>query len=231
MVYDRVTINHRNLTHVADTPNYTSALAPYFIAGSETLREFLERRQRELSQQVSALRGQISPMERELLEIKMALEALPPPPPDLSGLGVAVAGPTGGVAGMFDTLAEVGRRSAGVAGNALQGPTGPTGPPAYWAMTIKQLVVQAFLDHFKDGASPAEIRDFISNAYGRSIEAASLRPQMHRLKAAGVLEQSSNALQDKWMLTKKHRHLYTMYDHPTSRASMKELQDDPDAME
>ena len=36
-------------------------------------------------------------------------------------------------------------------------------------LTIKQLVFRAFRDHFVEGASVSELREFIQNAYGRTI--------------------------------------------------------------
>ena len=59
-------------------------------------------------------------------------------------------------------------------------------------MTIKKLVIQALLDHLKMGANAALMRDFIRDAYGRKIEPSSLRPQLHRLKADGVLTHDSS---------------------------------------
>lgn len=73
----------------------------------------------------------------------------------------------------------------------------------YAHMTIKQMVVQALLDHFPKGASAAEIREYIRDGYGREVDPSSLRPQMHRLKAAGVL--LHYAADDVWNLPKKVR--------------------------
>jgi hypothetical protein len=51
-----------------------------------------------------------------------------------------------------------------------------------------------------------------------------MRPQMHRLKADGILGQ--DALTDTWDFQDSKRRQYTMYDHPSSRAAMEELKDD-----
>jgi hypothetical protein len=48
---------------------------------------------------------------------------------------------------------------------------------------------------------------------------------MHRLKADGVLTHNDSA--EIWDLDSTKRRLYSMYNHPSSRAAMKELQDDP----
>jgi hypothetical protein len=204
--------------------NFTNTLMPFF-AGGESLRDFLVRRERELTHQVAALRGQIAPMEKELSEIKLAIDALPPALSDLSGFAIQNHDRvgqlvTGGLTSLpaWGKLAEMGRLPECSNNPALR----------YQNMTIKELVVQSLLDQFRAGASAVEIREFIRNAYGRDIEAASLRPQIHRLKAAGILEPGINALMDTWNLTKKARAMYSMYDHPTSRKTMKELQDDPE---
>src|SRR5205807_5350620 len=90
--------------------------------------------------------------------------------------------------------------------------------PRYQTMTQKELVVQAILDNFKNGGTAAEIRDFIRDAYGIVIAPSSLRPQMHRLKADGVLTHDPST--DTWNLVPDKRVGYALYDHPTSRAAM-----------
>jgi hypothetical protein len=96
----------------------------------------------------------------------------------------------------------------------------------YERMTIKELVIQSLIDHFPEGAKVGDIRKFIKEGYGRDVDQGSLRPQMHRLKADGVLEQDS-VNGEIWNLIPRKRLAYAMYDHPTSRAAMKELQDEP----
>jgi len=92
----------------------------------------------------------------------------------------------------------------------------------YERMTIKELVIQALIDHFPNGGRISEIHKFMKDGYGRDVEPASLRPQMHRLKADEVLFQVG----DVWNLNTTRRQLYMKYDHPTSRAHMRELQDE-----
>ena len=71
--------------------------------------------------------------------------------------------------------------------NALARVIGHPNAARYAHMTIKQMVVQALFDHFPVGATAAQIREYIKDGYGRAVEPASLRPQMHRLKADRVL--------------------------------------------
>jgi hypothetical protein len=95
----------------------------------------------------------------------------------------------------------------------------------YEQMTIKELVIQALVDHFPEGARANDIRKFIKEGYGRDVEQASFRPQLHRLKTDEILFFRPET--ETWNLHQRKRQLYGMYNHPTSRAAMKELKDDP----
>jgi len=195
---------------------YANALTK-FMEEPESLRSFLERRKRELAAQVAALRGQIGPKEQELAEIELVIAALPP-----IGLLPQTSPPRG-------LLGNVEAEALSLLAFYNDTPLVLEMAARYQKMTIKELVVQAFLDHFPNGATAAQIRDFIRDAYGRDIEASSLRPQMHRLKSAGRL--LFNPEGDIWNLDPRARLLYSRYDHPTSRKAMKELQDEPAAEE
>jgi hypothetical protein len=198
---------------------FSDTFAAPFGEQPGTLRGFLSSRKRELTSQVAALKGQILPLERELREIEIAIEALPPPAPtSLSDAALNYPINQGlSSAKMTFGLAELGR----------------TVHERFKSMTIKELVVQALLDAFPNGASPAQIRDFIRDAYGREVEPASLRPQLHRLKSDGKLMVVTFGSGDTmWNLLPKARLLYSKYDHPTSRLAMKELlQDEPPAFD
>ena len=198
----------------------------------ETTAQFLYRRRRELAAQISALRGQLAPKEAELAQIDQML---------------ALADPRGAVAAKFDvppqsssvpyaTQLEQFLEPLDLGGSQLEALSELTKSgtplalaaaaqrydPKFARMTIKELVVQAIVDHFPNGGKSADIREFIRNGYGREIDQASLRPQMHRLKADTILTQDGEI----WNLDLHKRTLYAMYDHPTSRAAMKELQDE-----
>jgi hypothetical protein len=171
-------------------------------AREETTNQFLERREKELVAQIAAIRGQLAPKEAELLQIQRMKAALKLEA-DLNG---AITSPP-----YTEHLARV------VGGQPI---------PPYGAMTIKELTVQALLDHFPKGGTAAQIRDFVRDAYNRTIEASSLRPQLHRLKSDGKLEHSAS--EDTWNLTKSARRAYTWYASPTAKRGTQELQDDPD---
>jgi hypothetical protein len=66
---------------------------------------------------------------------------------------------------------------------------------AYGGKTIKELTLQALL-HFPDGGTAAAIRNFIRDAYDRTIDPARVRAQMRRLKADSIL--LHDPLTDTW---------------------------------
>jgi hypothetical protein len=177
----------------------------------ETLYAFLARRDRELTHQIAALKGQIAQLTGQLAQRERELDKVRKTSSDF--VEIESADPVERHRG-YVRLGELG---------------GSAGTPAlserYAEMTIKELVIQALLDHYTNGATTIEIRDFIQDAYGRDIMPSSLRPQMHRLKADGILSQDPTA--DKWNFTKGKRGRYKMYDHPSSRKALKELRDEP----
>jgi hypothetical protein len=175
----------------------------------ETLYSFLLRRERELTHRIAALQGQLTPLERELAEIKRTSGAVQ----------ASIHGQPAAVSLEMSVGLALGNKS-----NVAIGVMPADIVERFAAMTIKELVIQALLDAFPNGGTPVQIREFISNAYAREIEPSSLRPQMHRLKADGVLGQDPTG--DIWNFRDGKRLQYAMFDHPTSRAGMKELQDD-----
>jgi hypothetical protein len=156
---------------------------------NETLREFIERREKELRHHEAALEAQLNIIKAELNELATAK----------NGLGQA----------------QVTREEKEIFNFAMAPGT-----------TIKELAIQALLDRFTKGGTLTEIRDFIRDAYGRTVAPSSLRTQMHRLKEAGVLGQEPST--DTWNFQDGKRSLYSMYNHPSSRRAMRELKDDPE---
>lgn len=206
----------------------------------ETAHSFLQRRRRELEAQISALKGQLVPKQDELAQIDKMLTAAGPPP----AVAPALPQRNDNAAVQFDYAAAAQSlqpflESAIPSAEAMEKMRGAleawessqtkailrsmTDPISrFTAMTIKELVVQAIIDHFPNGGKISDIREFIRNGYGREIDQASLRPQMHRLKADGVLIQEGEI----WNMERRKRGLYAMYDHRTSRTAMRELKDD-----
>jgi hypothetical protein len=184
---------------------------------NETLEQFIERREKELLARVSALRGQLYPAEAELAQIQNMKAAI-----GQRSEGVNLLLPQRN----YNSLVEPALGVAPPTDLSFLAALHPGSPLSsrFASATIKELVIQALLDGFPNGATMMEIRDFIRAGYGREIQPSSLRPQMHRLKADEVLGQDPST--DTWNFRDGKRHLYAMYDHPTSRRAMIELQDD-----
>ncbi len=204
----------------------------------ETTAQFLQRRRAELSAQISALKGQLGPKEAELEQIDKMLGLLGLAATEFPWTRNALTGDYVSPLRPFldnpgaNALMRDSALSASAAdfmtpvSHVFDGAPGAPDPADRSTMTIKQAVVQALIDHFPNGARTVELRNFMKAGYGKEVEQSSLRPQLHRLKADGVL--SFDQENQTWNLHPRKRMLYTMYDHPTSRAAMKELQDEPE---
>jgi hypothetical protein len=174
----------------------------------EPLWVYLERRERELLNLSAALRGDLKAVEDELAHVQSAKR-------QIGNLGSADQARFGG------STTRLGQVTApNVLAPYKLNPDDAT-------PTIKQLVMKALLTQFdQQGATPTEIRQFIHDAYKREISSKSLSPQLSRLKYDDLLKQKDG---DRWYLTVKGRdrsRYLMMYDHPTSRATIPELQDD-----
>jgi len=206
----------------------------------ETLRAFIERREKALTSQILGLRGQIGAisdqigvLQAELAEIERVKSSLPPKQeigPDLSSASIGLTG-NGSIHARASANLGMGlglnvtARSAGAITKIDLGSI----IDIYAGLTIKQLAIKALVDGFPSGGKLMEIRDFIRSAYGRTIEPSSLRPQLHRLKAAGILCQEPST--DTWNFQDGQRERYTKRNQPTQQTieefqSMQELQDE-----
>ena len=149
------------------TARFVRSRAEALTMPNETIREFIERREKELQHQMAALDAQISARKAELEELTF-------------------------VKAKLDEV-EFERQEKEIFAYAMephpQNAATTVTVDLAAGKTIKELVVQALLDHFPNGGNLIDIRDFIQDAYGRDIMPSSLRPQMHRLKADGVLGQ------------------------------------------
>jgi hypothetical protein len=161
---------------------------PIFPAtpSNEPVNEFLVRRERELTQQIDALRGQIVPKEQERFAIRTAMYAL--------GLLNKFEMPT---ETSLDELVGVPPSNSGHS------------TPNFPTFTIKQMALAALRDHFHKGATPSELRDYMKTAYGRDIDRNSIGPQLARLRDQGAVQQHNDG---RWSITRGGK----WYDRPTS---------------
>ena len=156
----------------------------------DTLRTFLERRERELTHQIAAVRGELQSKEKELAEIRAVRATLATPAvsvPDTSTFDVAVN---------QIRAAEENRRAASVAHPMQQTESALIGAVPQ-KRTIKSMIVTALTSHFDDGATLAELRTFIKDVFGQEIDRTSISPQLARLREEGAVEQRGR----KWRLS------------------------------
>jgi hypothetical protein len=164
---------------------------------TEPVNEFLVRRDRELTQQIDALRGQIAPKEQERETIRTAMRALGLLNELTAGIGIneSMAGVGIGIgAAQRDRIIGVSPDNGANLGD-LVGLVNST-------LTIKQMILDALRDHFLAGATPSELRDYIRVAYGREVDRNSISPQLARLRDQGHVLQSNplSTLAGKWIL-------------------------------
>jgi hypothetical protein len=180
----------------------------------ETTEQFLARRERELMNRVAALRGQLNPLEAELGDVQR-MRALMAEKTDKN----LDAAKRAMMAGMPERTTNADIYTSSI--NPLKDLVNP-----YAGKTIKELVVQSLLDAFPKGATTMEMRDFFRSGYGRTVDPSSLRTQLHRMKAAGIVIQDTS--NDNWNFCIGKRALYDTYRQVPPPDGITELQDDPD---
>jgi hypothetical protein len=208
------------------------------FSSEETTADFLLRREHELTSRLAALRGQMAPLEAELEQVQKMRSMIPQPDPGpvLEKLASIVAAQEAARSVSAAALTGAQKPDATATNAAVNPSAWPPNPfaPAtnalvqpnpYAGRTIKDLVIQALIDGFPEGANTKQLRNFILSGYRRAIDAGVLRTQLHRLKASGILGRDPST--DTWNFQDGQRALYARYDHPTSRASMTQLKDDP----
>jgi hypothetical protein len=122
----------------------------------ETLHSFLERRERELTHQLAALCGQVESKRAELAEIQRVRATLAPSPPWVPDSS------TFDVAGDLIKATAANRTRVDLM-QQTDNPPVPV-PSSNEKLTIKSMILTALSSHFHDGATPAELRTFMSLA-------------------------------------------------------------------
>ena len=167
----------------------------------ESLREFLDRRERELQAELIPAEAQVGAIRAELSEVHRARTALGEPRNEnqgdslhsdglVAGLGAAVAHAAG-------ASSAVGLGAAQVLPPMLNGvPLSEAFEHAVTgATTIKGMILRALredVNFLRNGALTAELREFIKSEYGRDIETTSLSPQLSRLREDGLITAENN---------------------------------------
>ncbi|MGO8798405.1 MAG: hypothetical protein ACLQJL_04900 [Roseiarcus sp.] len=162
----------------------------------ETLRAFLDRRERELEHQIAGLRGALKEKEAELADIVKARAAIPGTLGDAGRRQNALLGSLADVPSPFTG-------PTGNATNALQNPFISRTIDLGTLPTIQQMVQRALKDAFPQGASPHLLRAYMQNVFGMNVQPDSLRSQLARMKNKGVISKSEDG--DMWELTLEGR--------------------------
>lgn len=134
-----------------------------------TVREMLDEHEREITAKLKALRDQITPLEQELLDVRMAKAALQRDAAAAREPQLALAKPD--MLRVHDAVSATVVRTT----DATRSP--------YFRFTIKELVLKALAEHFPQGATAIQMLDLFANVWGRGdIVRTSLSPQLSRLK-------------------------------------------------
>lgn len=138
-----------------------------------TVREMLDDHEKAIVAKLNSLRDQITPLEQELLDVRMAKQALERESQSGRQPQLALARPN--MLRVHDAI------SSSTTAPVVQTTDASRSP--YSRFTIKDLVLKALADHFPNGATANQMLDLFANVWGRgNIARTSLSPQLSRLK-------------------------------------------------
>lgn len=178
----------------------------------KSLRAFLDRREKQLTEDIAARHSELAPMEAELAEVRRAKGALgitqvvqlsANSPLTLRSreqadheVAIQIATErhrqtAAAVTGVL-TLQEDADHSSG---------HGVVSPSPYEYLTMKQLIMKALTGHFMSGATAKQLREFFRDAWARDIERESLSPQLSRLRSDKIIDREGNV----WFLIKENK--------------------------
>lgn len=125
----------------------------------DTVRDTLDRLERELTAKIDQLRDALAPLEKELAEARAARAAIN------RGWGA---------------------KALSFQGASESAPASRDSPSPYRHLTMKELAVKALEERFPDGALAHELIEFFASEWGRrDILRESFSPQLSRLKREG----------------------------------------------
>jgi hypothetical protein len=173
----------------------------------ETLRDFVARRERELVKQIRVLRAQLASKETELVEIQRATATL----------GIRVVPATSTPKETAKSTHPARRLSDADCVMLAQKIKRASNP----SLTIKELIIRAFLDQFREGGKPGQIGQHIHRSYGRRVESGSIRPNLARLRFDGLIRQGVGTI---WILDPYVADLMRpVYDAPNDEGYLMQL--------
>jgi hypothetical protein len=137
------------------------------------VRQMLEDHEREILAKLRSLHDQITPLELELNDVRMAKAALQADTANVRQPQLALAG---------SATLKVDSAVSGASAEHVVQTTDFTRSP-YARLTIKELVLKALAEHFPRGGTANQMLHVFANVWGRGdIVRTSLSPQLSRLK-------------------------------------------------
>jgi hypothetical protein len=191
----------------------------------ESLRAFLDRREKQLTEGIAARHSELAPMEAELAEVRRAKGALGIT--QVVQMAARLTAVTSVRAELSDSpltlrsqeqahhdrvvqivterhrqmaAAETGVMAVQEDADHFSGHGVVSPSPYYQYSTIKQLIKKALTEHFQSGATAFQLREFFRDAWARDIDRESLSPQLSRLRNDKIIDRNSNV----WFLVKKN---------------------------
>jgi DNA-binding transcriptional ArsR family regulator len=171
--------------------------------GEISLPQYLAKRERELIQQAAALRGALLPKEQELESVRVAMKALGLTPNYMEQLKPFLSQEQGALKVHPGTVTTDAPNLNLLSEN----------------LTIKEMIQRALAEHFKQGATPSELSEYMRVAYQRDVDRNSISPQLARLRDEGLVETS--VYTGKWELTLKGSLAEALTDTPERVARRK----------
>lgn len=143
-----------------------------------TITQLMDKREKEVTEQIGHLRKQLAPLEAELAQIRVAKAAMKVDEPTQSTQPAELTIKSVPFLDVFGLPPMLG---------------------AYQHLTMKQLTVKALKEQFRNGATANQLIAFFKNAWGRTdVVRSSLSPQLSRLQEDGYIKREGRV----WHLMK-----------------------------
>jgi hypothetical protein len=151
-------------------------------------REILDQQESDLLADLTALQAQLECLQEEVEQVKTEIAnvrrakgAIGPTEEERASWDAAHKQTVDEIRRKFDMYREIGERLRIEPASELK---------------IKDLIAKVFVDHFPDGATPAEIGEQIQTSYRRKVDPGSVRPNLARLREDGIIKQGIGT---RWM--------------------------------
>jgi hypothetical protein len=165
----------------------------------ETIRNFLERRERELLESIRDLWSRLAPLQTELADIQRTKAELAMTTADRAR-DADLLKRAEALAWTEEDDRECARLEAARMRPAVRIEVPPVAELSL-LLTLKGLIYKALGEHFPNGATSRQLLDFFRVAWDRKIKQRVLSPQLARLQADGYVECQKDRRPALWKLT------------------------------